>query len=716
MCGIAGDSSIPASILDFFLPRDREFILNEFLPAVRRNGQAEVEVRFVHQQTGALIWMNYKVASITESGILRGYATLSESVQVYKEREEHLEEQRARLDEQETRLRLANTAAQIGTFDLDLTTFNIVWSDNLHEMVGIPKSPPLTFDRFLDLTHPEDRERVQKAVRNTLELGAEYSVEFRMIRSDGTVRWCAARGQVLRDSSGKPDRFIGVDVDITKLKEAEETLRDSHQRMTEVADAMPTIVYVCGADGFCTYVNRRWFEYTGTSVQSGLSDSWRDNLHPEDRERVWQKWIESVQSGDNFETEYRVRISDGDYHWNLARAIPIRDANGSIERWIGTCTDIHEFKLAEQSRRTIEENYRFIFNAVPQIIWTTDAAGMADSFNRVWVEYTGLPEEKSTGLQWSTVVHPTDLPDLERAWRESLHTCEPYEHEARYRGKDGSYRRFLIRANALKDERGHVVRWFGTSTDIEAQRRQEELLLQSERLSTAIQLASSIAHEVNNPLAAVVNALYLVGENPDLDEVSRKYINIANAELSRVAAIVRQNLAFYRERQDLISLSLSSVTEEVIGFLRKQIESRGIKIENRFANPGKIVGIESELRQLVINLLLNALDACNDGSTIRIQIRSSRKTRVGQKIRFTVANRGAMADNIRQRLFEPFVSSSPGKGKGLGLWVARGIVNKHHGEILVRSSKRFGWTVVTVTLPEAEQTPEAVAGRKVVVS
>jgi PAS domain S-box-containing protein len=608
---------------------------------------------------------------------------------------------------------MANTAAQIGTFDLDLATYSIVWSDNLHEMVGLPKSQPLTFDLFLGLTHPDDRQRVREAVRNALELGEEYNLEFRMVRPDHTVRWCAARGQVLRDSSGKPYRFIGVDVDITKLKEAEETLRNSNQRMTEVADAMPTIVYECGADGFCTYVNRRWFEYTGTSVQSGLSDSWRDNLHPDDRERVWHRWMESVQSGNNFELEYRVRVQEGEYHWNLARAVPIRDANGTILRWIGTCTDIHEFKLAEESRHTVEENYRFIFNAVPQIIWTTDATGMADSFNRAWVEHTGITLEKSTGLQWSSVIHPADLPELERAWRESLHTGNPYEHEARYRGKDGSYRRFLIRAQALKDESGKVIRWFGTSTDVESQRRQEELLLQSERLSTAIKLASTIAHEVNNPLAAVVNALFLISEDKTLDETTRRYVDIASEELNRVSHIVRQNLAFYRERQDLLTVSLSSIIQDVLGFLKSQMKSRRVQAQQRFETPGDVRGVETELRQLILNLLLNALEACPDNSTLRIRIRPASALIGRGKVQLTVANRGTVSDSVLNRLFQPFVTSRPEKGKGLGLWVARGIVNKHHGDIFVRTSLRFGWTVVTVTLPQVERAAEIPEPRKI---
>jgi PAS domain S-box-containing protein len=580
-------------------------------------------------------------------------------------------------------------------------------------MVGLPKSQSLTFDLFLELTHPDDRRRVLEAVRNALELGEEYNLEFRMVRPDQTVRWCAARGQVLRDSGGKPYRFIGVDVDITRLKEAEGTLRDSHQRMTEVADAMPAIVYECGADGFCTYVNRRWFEYTGTSVQSGLSDSWRDNLHPDDRERVWSRWMESVRSGENFEIEYRIRVSDGEFHWNLARAVPVRDTNGSIVRWIGTCTDIHEFKLGEESRRTVEENYRFILNAVPQIIWTTDATGMADSFNRAWVEYTGIPLEKSIGLQWSTAIHPSDLPGLERAWRESLHTGNPYEHEARYRGKDGSYRRFLIRAQAMKDESEKVIRWFGTSTDVESQRRQEELLLQSERLSTAIKLASTIAHEVNNPLAAVVNALFLVSEDRALDETTRRYVNIASEELNRVSHIVRQNLAFYRERQDLHTVSLSSIIQDVLGFLKVQMESRRVQAQQRFETPGDVRGVESELRQLVINLLLNALEACPDNSTLRIRIRPAARDAGRRQVQLTVANRGTVSDAVLNRLFQPFVTSRPEKGKGLGLWVARGIVNKHHGDIFVRTSLRFGWTVVTVTLPQVERVTEIPEPRKI---
>ena len=235
---------------------------------------------------------------------------------------------------------------------------------------------------------------------------------------------------------------------------------------------------------------------------------------------------------------------------------------------------------------------------------------------------------------------------------------------------------------------------------ISQQRRTEESLRKSEKLAVAGRLAASIAHEINNPLEAIGNLLYIMGTSDSIPEL-RQCLVIAQEQLARVSEIVKQTLRFHRDTTHPAPVALEEVVQSVLALYAGRLHSAGIEVTHNFRPVPPIHGFAGELRQLVANLVGNALDAMRSGGTLHIRIRESRRN--GKSgVRLTVSDSGSgIPASVRSSLFEPFVSTKETTGTGLGLWVSREIVQRHSGTIHVKSKERIGTTfsVVLFGLP-----------------
>jgi signal transduction histidine kinase len=226
---------------------------------------------------------------------------------------------------------------------------------------------------------------------------------------------------------------------------------------------------------------------------------------------------------------------------------------------------------------------------------------------------------------------------------------------------------------------------------IRQQRRIEESLRKSEKLAVAGRLAASIAHEINNPLEAIGNLLYIIGISESIPEV-REYLSLTQEQLARVSEIVKQTLRFHRETTHPAPVALGEVVDSVLALYAGRLRSAGIHVTSRFRPVAPIHGFAGELRQLVANLVGNAVDAMRFGGTLQIRIRECRMN--GKSgVRLTVSDSGSgIPSTVRSTLFEPFVSTKENTGTGLGLWVSGQIVQRHSGTIRVKSKERVGTT------------------------
>lgn len=305
-----------------------------------------------------------------------------------------------------------------------------------------------------------------------------------------------------------------------------------------------------------------------------------------------------------------------------------------------------------------------------------------------------------------SILLPQDLPQETREILQRLSRGEKIErHETRRRTKDGRILYVSVTISPVRDAQGKVIGASTTARDITQTKMAEEALRNSERLAVAGRMAATIAHEINNPLETVTNVLYLLSRNATLDEGARKYVKIADEELRRIAQITRSTLGLYRERDTTPGpVNLSEMIDNLLMFYQRQVQSLGIKVEKRFDSFGRITGVSGELRQVIANLIANAIDALGvAGTKLRLDVYDSADWRDLSKrgVRLVVADDGpGINPETQASLFRPFFTTKGQKGTGLGLWVSQGIVTKHGGSIRLRSrtGTRHG-TCFAVFLP-----------------
>ena len=250
-----------------------------------------------------------------------------------------------------------------------------------------------------------------------------------------------------------------------------------------------------------------------------------------------------------------------------------------------------------------------------------------------------------------------------------------------------------VTISPIFDSDGRVIAASAIARDIGERIKTEETLRKTEKLAAAGRLAATIADEINNPLAAITNLLYLARKNPSLDGKAKRYLDLAQEELGRVAHIARQSLGFYRDTSIPGTVEISAALDEIVALYGRRIDSKGIHLETEYGPGLAIHAFPGEIRQLLSNLLVNAIDACGSGGQLRIRATSRNDWNHNRRsgVRITIADNGCGIPKPHlARLFEPFFTTKEDVGTGLGLWVSKGIVQRHGGSIRARSSTRAG--------------------------
>jgi signal transduction histidine kinase len=231
-----------------------------------------------------------------------------------------------------------------------------------------------------------------------------------------------------------------------------------------------------------------------------------------------------------------------------------------------------------------------------------------------------------------------------------------------------------------------------------AQRSAQEALVQSEKLAAAGRLSAAIAHELNNPLEAITNLLFLIETDPDLPETSRNYAKDALSELERLSHITRQSLGFYRELTTAQDFNVSENVQDTLDLYARRLSARGIVITTDYDATLTVCAVRGEIRQVVSNLIVNALDAMDQGGHLRVRTYQSEKGEAGISVR---DDGPGIPEKIRSRIFEPFFTTKPGTGTGLGLWVSDTIIRKHRGRFEIQSQREGNQrgTTMSVLLP-----------------
>jgi PAS domain S-box-containing protein len=289
-------------------------------------------------------------------------------------------------------------------------------------------------------------------------------------------------------------------------------------------------------------------------------------------------------------------------------------------------------------------------------------------------------------------VHPEDREPMEELFRETKAAARPFCCEYRIVWPDGNVRWVEAQAKYETNEFGESVRMLGVMTDITHRKQAEVALLRTEKLAAAGRLAASIAHEINNPLEAVANLLYLI-LNADTLDAARDNAEIAMAEVMRVSRITQQTLKFHRQSESARKTRLSEVIDGVLDLFHGRLAVSNITVDRRYEDDPELECFAGDLRQVFANLVVNALDAMNRGGTLTLRVRRSRdwRDRSASGMRVTLVDQGCGMDpQTRRRIYEPFFTTKKELGTGLGLWVTSQIIDRQHGDLRVWSSQTPG--------------------------
>ena len=481
-----------------------------------------------------------------------------------------------------------------------------------------------------------------------------------------------------------------------RTRELVETNEDL-QLQAGLLQHLPVSAWTLKPDGTPDFLNQVWLEFSGQTLDFVRShpEAWMTAVHPDDREKAARAFWDGVRSGQGFSFETRSRrAEDGTYRWHLQQAVVLRDAEGKVLRFVGTTTDIHDQKLAEEALRASEGNLRRVIDTIPTLSWCNLADGPNEFLSKSWHDYTGMSPEEARGWGWSTAFHPDDLPPLMKRWRELLVSGEPGEIEARLRRHDGEYRWFLIRVAPFRDESGTILRWYGTSTDIHDRKRAEEQLTRARtelahvaRVTGLGVLAASIAHEVNQPLSGIVmnagTCLRMLDSDPPNIGGARDTARRTIRDGNRASEVVTRLRALFKTKEVTAEwVNLNDAAQEVIALSLSELQSKRIIVLQEFAeNLPSVKGDRIQLQQVIQNLLRNASDSMSgiDDRPRQLVIRTESED--AKNVQVIVQDTGiGIAPETAERLFDPFYTTKE-DGTGIGLSVSRSIVEAHRGRI-----------------------------------
>ncbi|MEO6869500.1 MAG: PAS domain S-box protein [Ginsengibacter sp.] len=338
---------IGKSILEVF-PELNEQKYPELLKTVFTSGETHSEkesVAYVKGNDGMKkFFLDFEYAALFEpagniSGVMITVNDVTDKV-----------EARRKVEDAEERLRLATDATGIATWELELDTMEFIHSPRLATIFGHPQSKIITYDQLRSQIHPDDiHDIVEKAFEQGIKTNI-YNYEARVIKPDNSICWIRKKGKVFFDENNKPLKIIGTLQDITEEKQLQEILQKNESKFRLLADSLPQQIWTADTEGNLFYYNKYVYTFSGLTPTQLDNGGWIQMVHPDDKEENIKCWMESVSTGKDFLFEHRFRRSDGEYRWQLSRAVPQKDALGNIQMWVGSSTDIQDIKEQEQQK------------------------------------------------------------------------------------------------------------------------------------------------------------------------------------------------------------------------------------------------------------------------------------------------------------------------------------------------------------------------------
>jgi PAS domain S-box-containing protein len=602
-------------------------------------------------------------------------------------------------------LKLALDAGKIGVWDWDVVQNRIEWSDLAYDIHGIERGKLLgTAENLLELVHPEDRERVDKAIHNALERDIPYDIEFRAIHPNGNVHWISTMAQVFRNESGAPTRMLGAITDITARKEAETHLLRQWRTFDTALSNTPDFTYIFDLAGRFTYINRALLSLLQKPLEDAVGKNFFELGYPPELAARLQRQIEEVVhtkaplrdhtpfTGPTGETRHYEYIF-----------VPVFTAAGELESVAGSTRDITERNIAEEALRKSEERLTFALEAGGGVgAWDWDIPGDRVYSNPQFAKLYSLASEKAfEGARMAEFVeriHPDDRARVDASIRDAMETGGDLAEEYRVVQPDASVRWVYARGRCHLDGAGNPVRFPGVIFDItDLKRAEDDLLLSNKELKRVNreleEFAYVASHDLQEPLRTVniYTQLILRDIGPE-NEKLYQYAGFIQRGVIRMEALIRDLLTFSRAAHSKElpagAADLAASLGEALSVLKEDIEESAAVITSEPLP--SVRGDTSQMAHVFQNLLSNALKYRRDGAPPEIRISAELQ---GAHWTISVRDNGiGFEPRYAERIFGLFkrLHTKQYAGTGLGLAICKRIVERCGGRIWAEGTPGIG--------------------------
>jgi two-component system cell cycle sensor histidine kinase/response regulator CckA len=640
------------------------------------------------------------------------------------------------LVESTERLAIALEAAQMGTWEWNLVTNEVYWSPECYRIVKIDKFDG-NFEHFAKLVHPDDIQRLADAARRAVAERSVFSLEFRVFRGDGELRWVSNFAQARYGVDGQPLRLMGIVQDIDNRKRSEDALIRSQATLDSLVASALDAVVVIDAAGTVVLWNPAAAKMFGYQAAEVLGRQLHELVVPPRMRAIAQKGFDLfIDSGEGrivgSVVELAARRKDGS-EFPVELGVAALRMPGALQA-VGVVRDITARKQAEAALRESENRWQFALEGSGDGVWDWNAETNTTYFSRQWKAMLGYAEDEISDRpsEFDDRLHPEDREKVRLALEKHYSGESPiYSAEHRLRHKDGTYKWILGHGKVIRrSPEGKPLRVIGTHTDLTAVKAAEEereklraQFLQSQKMESIGRLAGGVAHDFNNLLTVINGYAALLLGRIGADHPMRDSLDQIEKAGERATVLVRQLLAFSRKG---VPVRETVVLDQLIENLRKSIfplVGDDIRIvTNLEADLAAIMVDRSQLEQVVVNLVVNGRDAMPHGGVLTIQTSSgwveghcavcNSAIEPASYVTLTVRDTGTgMDEETVHRLFEPFFTTKPvGKGTGLGMSVVHGIVTQNNGHIEVETKLGAG-TEFRLHFPAVDmegQTPKRV--------
>ena len=572
-----------------------------------------------------------------------------------------------------------------------------LWGRSQNELLGNP-----IFDVIPEAEEQGFRALVDQVVQTKKPfIGNEIPIELQRGESKELL-YLNFVYQPLSDKEGNVHSIMAIAIDVSEQVQARHRVEESKEQLRIALEAGKMGTWHLNLEND---TSSRSLEHDMIFGYSSLQTKWgieefTAHLLAEDREMVSQKFEQATATG-SLSFESRIKRADGELRWIAVQGQVFYNSNGEAERMAGVITDITELVQARQKAQENAERFRLLLETIPQITWTHTKDGAVSFYNQRWYDYTGLTKEQSLDYGWREIIHPEDLSLSVETISKATQAGEAFEMENRFRrASDGMYRWHLVRALPVRNEKGEITIWVGTSTDIHDQKMQSNLLKKQNQKLDEINkyldnFVHTVAHDLRSPVANIIGLLQLL----TFKEEDSRNINISDKLKTSVERLdnTLKGMIKLIEIQSISGsstqlLSLKEVFEDVVSEFTSTLQDIEHSVTIRFEGCPPIIFIKPYLESIFRNLISNAIKYRNENLPLQMDV-SCRKEGEFVLIQFKDNGIGIDLQKHEKNLFKPFVRfTQQASGKGIGLHIINNMLQRNGGKVEVESTLGEGTT------------------------